>query len=146
MQVVIVWRLQWWRHLSRVALATAFIAQCAAMPVLLFGWAAGALGVGFAMAANRVPQIVQLIRHPGDFGVSTASWSIGAVCSVAWIGYYAAEHLAAALIATVAGMIGNLVITALAVWRHRQDRAVAYSVRPLAVGAEQFGDALQLQG
>lgn len=142
LQISIVWRLQPWRRLPQIVGATTFIFLCCGLTTLVFGWAAGALGTGVAMAVNRLPQIIQLLRHAGDLGVSVASWSVGAACSVAWIAYYAIDHLVAALIATVAGMVGNLVIAGLATWRHRQARGL---VGPLPGRAERAGHGLQLQ-
>jgi hypothetical protein len=133
LQIAIVARLEPWRHLGTIARASAFIFCCCGLSTLLFGWAGGALGTGVAMAANRLPQIIELVRHPGDLGVSVSSWAVGAACSVVWIGYYATEHLTAALVATLAGMMGNVTIAALAQWRHTQRVArVGELVGPLA--------------
>jgi hypothetical protein len=145
LQAAIVARLEPLRHLAHLAWATTFIVACCAVPTLLGGWAAGAIGCGVAMAANRLPQIVTLIRFSGDLGVSVASWAMGALCSVAWIGYYVSAHLLAALIATAAGMTGNLVIAGLAQWRHGQRDGEPVLVRPLARGAEPLGHSLQAQ-
>jgi hypothetical protein len=147
MQVAIVARLSPLRHLAHLAVGTSALALCCVVPTVAFGWSAGALGCGVAMAVNRLPQVIDLVRFPSDFGVSVASWALGAVCSVAWIGYYEFAHLWAALAATVAGMLGNVAIAALASWRHHQ-RAAANGdelVRPLSGGAERSRHALQTQ-
>lgn len=145
-QLAIVAKLSPHRHPDHLLAGIVFVGTCCALPVGLFGWSAGALGCGVAMVINRLPQIVKLLRHPGDIGVSVASWMLGAACSVAWIGYYLFSHLWAALTATVAGMVGNLVIAALATWRHHQVEAVVELVGPLPGAAEDLGYVLQLQG
>jgi hypothetical protein len=147
-QMAIVARLSPHRHLAHVAVGTAFVSLCCAVPTIAFGWSAGAVGCGVAMAVNRLPQIIDLLRYPRDLGVSVASWAIGGVCSVAWIGYYEFAHLWAALAATAAGMIGNILIASLASWRHRQRTTTGEPglVRPLTRGAEHLGHALQPQG
>ena len=81
MQISIVARLKPWRHGANVMRAVAFIFACSAAPTLLLGWQAGVYGIGVAMALNRVPQIMTLVRNRGDLGVSVGSWSLGAVCS-----------------------------------------------------------------
>jgi hypothetical protein len=121
MQVAIVRRLEPWRHPRTIVRASVFIAVCCFLPTVLFGWSAGALGTGVAMVINRLPQIIELVRHPGDLGVSVASWSIGAISMLVWICYYAGEGLVAPLVATAAGMCGNVAIAVLAAWRHRQN-------------------------
>lgn len=147
-QVAIVSRLSPHRHLARIATGTAFVSLCGVVPTIAFGWSAGAIGCGVAMAANRIPQMIDLVHYPRDLGVSVASWAIGGVCSVAWIGYYEVAHLWAALAATAAGMVGNVLIAALASWRHHQRTGAREPVlvRPLAGGAEHLGHALQPQG
>jgi hypothetical protein len=106
-----------WRVLLR---ATLFIVVCSALPTLLFGFSAGVIGTGVAMVANRLPQIIKLIRHPGDLGVAVGSWTVGAASALLWVLYYVGVHLWYALAVTAAGMVGNLVIASLATWRHRQ--------------------------
>ncbi len=147
LQIAIVARLEPFRHLATVARASAFIVCCCVLPTILFGWAAGAIGTGVAMAANRLPQIIELLRHPGDLGVSVSSWTVGAVCSVVWMGYYVSHDLTSALIATMAGFVGNVMIATLATWRHHQAsaRSPEGSVRPLAGTAEHHGHPLQVQ-
>ena len=120
MQFSIVRRLQPWRQLGVVARSSAFILCCCAAPTLLFGWSAGVYGIGIAMACNRVPQIVTLIKNRGDLGVSVGSWSLGALCSAMWIFFYAGKHNWAGLTATSAAMAGNIAIASLASWRHQQ--------------------------
>jgi hypothetical protein len=123
MQISIVMRLKPWRHVVTLSRSVAFIFTCCALPTLLFGWSAGVYGIGFAMAFNRVPQIMTLIRHRGDLGVSVGSWSLGALCSAMWIAFYAGNANWAGMVATAAAMAGNVAIAALASWRHRQVRS-----------------------
>ena len=120
MQISIVARLKPWRHGANVMRAVAFIFACSAAPTLLLGWQAGVYGIGVAMAFNRIPQIVTLVRNRGDLGVSVGSWSLGAVCSAMWIAFYAGHGNWAGLIATAAAMAGNIAIAVLASWRHHQ--------------------------
>ena len=119
MQVSIVARLRPWDHRTIVR-SSAFMVVCCVAPTVLFGWTAGVLGTGVAMVANRFPQIITLVRHPGDFGVSAGSWMVGAICSAMWISYYAGARLWAAMAATAAAMLGNIAISVLAYWRHRE--------------------------
>ena len=128
MQVSIVSRLRPAQHRATLYRSTAFVACCALVPTVLFGWSAGVLGTGVAMIANRLPQIWTLVRHPGDFGVSASSWLVGAACSAMWIIYYLGAHLLAALVVTAGAMAGNLAIASLAYWRHHQVRDGEFAV------------------
>ena len=127
-QIAIVARLRPWEHRATVIRAGAFIFLCCALPTMLFGWSAGVLGTGVAMAVNRLPQILTLIRHSGDFGVSAGSWTVGTLCSMMWMMYYSGEHLRSALLATGAAAIGNATIAVLAAWRHQQHRGDGFEM------------------
>jgi hypothetical protein len=120
MQIYIVAKLKPWRHLAELAQATGFIFACGALPTALLGWQAGVYGIGVAMAFNRIPQIMTLVRNRGDLGVSVGSWALGALTSAMWIAFYAGHHNWAGLIATAAAMAGNVAIALLASWRHHQ--------------------------
>lgn len=120
MQISIVARLKPWRHGSTILRSSAFIFTCCALPTFVFGWSAGVYGIGVAMAVNRIPQILTLVRNRGDLGVSVGSWSLGALCSAMWIAFYAGNGNWAGLVATSAAMAGNVAIAVLASWRHRQ--------------------------
>ena len=139
-QIAIVAKLQPLSQLRALGRSVVLVGLSGFGLATLFGWSIGVLGIGVAMVFNRLPQIMMLIRHPGDFGVSVGSWTIGAVCSVLWMFYYAGIHRWAPVFATAAAMAGNIVIAVLATWRHRQSRAtsrddrelLSVSVRPLA--------------
>jgi uncharacterized protein with PQ loop repeat len=120
MMIVLVIRLRPLEQRATMVRSSLFIACCCLVPTVALGWRAGVIGTGVAMVANRVPQITTLVRHPGDAGVSVASWLVGSVCLVMWIIYYVPIHQWAPLAVTAAALVGNLAIAALATWRHRQ--------------------------
>lgn len=145
MQIFIVARLSPWARRRELGAATLFIFTCCGLSSWAFGWSIGVFGTGIAMVANRIPQIRELLRHDGDYGVSSISWAIGAACSLMWIVYYDGTRLWSPLIATAGAMAGNIVIASLAAWRHRQAESPTGSVWPLARRAEGLGEALQPQ-
>ncbi len=123
LQLSILVRLEPWLRVGVLAKALAYFALCCVLPTLLFGWTGGVYGTGVAMTINRMPQLGELITHPGADGVSAASWYVGTVGSGLWIFYYTGVHLWAALSATAVAGVANLTIAVLATWRHRQARA-----------------------
>jgi uncharacterized protein with PQ loop repeat len=88
-------------------------------PTVLFGWSAGVYGAGVVMMWNRVPQIVELVRHEHAEGLSVGSWLLGSLCSFLWVSYYIAQRLWPPMIATAVALAGNVAIVALGLWRHR---------------------------
>ena len=119
MQLSILFRLRPWERLGVPARALAYFVACCVLPTLLWGWAGGVYGTGVAMTLNRVPQLIELVRHEDASGVSASSWYIGTAGSALWIVYYLGAHLWAALVATACAGLANLVIAMLATWRHR---------------------------
>jgi hypothetical protein len=127
LQIGIVARLRPLERRRESLRATGVILLCCFAPALLLGWEAAVLGTGVAMVATRVPQVLKLVRHRGDVGVSAGSWALGTACGVMWVAFYLGEGLWAPFVATAAATALNIVIWTLAVWRHRQasSRAVA---------------------
>jgi len=119
-QVGIVYRLKPWRAWGTIARSFAYAAICCAMTTILWGWQAGVYGTGVAMAINRGPQIVKLIRHADGTGVSVATWALGATGALCWVIYYESHGLWAPLVATAFAGTASLTIAVLALWRHRQ--------------------------
>jgi uncharacterized protein with PQ loop repeat len=122
-QVSVVFRLAPWRHWRVIVRCLVFFVACCVLPTLVWGWAGGVLGTGIAMAINRAPQLIELIRHDDATGVSVSSWVLGAVCTAFWMLYYVGAHLWAAFSATGCALLANIVIAVLASWRHNQRRA-----------------------
>ena len=122
LQVAILIRLAPWRAWRTVGWSLALFAVSCLMPAVIGGWSAGVYGIGVAMSLTRGPQLVELVREVDASGVSTASWTLGAVGSILWVAYYDGDHLWAALVATSAAGLANLIIATLAAWRHRQMR------------------------
>jgi uncharacterized protein with PQ loop repeat len=91
-----------------------------ALTTLLFGWQGGLLGTGLLMIINRGPQISELVRSRSGLGVSVASWSVGAICLVCWLIYYAGQDQWAAAASTGVAAVASASIALLATWRHRQ--------------------------
>ena len=122
LQLAILVRLAWWRDWRTIGWSFGLFALTCLMPAIIGGWSMGVYGIGLAMSLTRVPQVVELVRTPDASGVSTASWSLGALGSVLWVAYYDGDHLWAALVATCAAGVANVTIATLAAWRHRQMR------------------------
>jgi uncharacterized protein with PQ loop repeat len=122
LQSAILFRLTPWRHRTIVARSTAYFALSCVAPTILFGWTGGVYGTGVAMTINRLPQLLELVRHRDADGVSAASWYVGAVGCTLWIYFYSGARLWAALTATAVAGVANLTIALLATWRHRQAR------------------------
>ena len=122
LQLAIVFRLQPWKSPQVVMRSFAFFVAACVMPTLLWGWVGGVYGTGVAMVANRVPQIVELIREEDASGVSVMSWLLGVVGTMLWVAYYQDVGLGAALISTAFAGLANLTIALLASWRHLQAR------------------------
>jgi uncharacterized protein with PQ loop repeat len=122
-QVAVVFRLKPWLHTGVILRCAGFFAVCCVVPTLFWGWAGGVYGTGIAMAINRGPQLIELIRHDDATGVSVSSWVLGALGTAFWMLYYVGAHLWAAFSATGCALAANVVIAALASWRHRQRRA-----------------------
>lgn len=80
------------------------------------------MGVGFAMVANRLPQLIEPVRHRGVTGVSAGAWSISTCGSLLWITYEAGLRFRAAALVTCSSGAANVAIAALAGWRHHQSR------------------------
>ncbi len=120
MQMAILYRLAPWKHRRTSLLATLFFFVMAVLPTAIFGWQAGVYCMTIVMIANRVPQILELLRQPDASGVSAGSWLIGVLGTWFWILYYQNVHLWSALIATAGVSLANIVVFALVVWRHRQ--------------------------
>ncbi len=122
LQAAILFRLAPWRAWRTVGWSMALFATTCLMPAVIGGWSAGVYGIGVAMVLTRGPQLLELVREADASGVSTASWTLGAVGSILWVTYYDGDHLWAALVATSAAGLANLTIATLAAWRHRQAR------------------------
>lgn len=122
MQVSIVVRLRPWENWAVVARAFAAFLTCCVMPTLIFGWAGGLYGTGVAMTINRLPQLLELVRHRDASGVSAGSWYLAVGGALCWVLYYTGAHLWAALIATAFAGLANLTIAVLATWRHTRTR------------------------
>jgi uncharacterized protein with PQ loop repeat len=122
LQASIVMRLKPWRRWRVVARSFAFFIVACVLPTMVWGWAGGVYGTGVAMVANRVPQIVELIRQEDASGVSVSSWVLGVGGAALWIVYYAGVRLWAPLISTFCSGVASLVIASLASWRHNQGR------------------------
>lgn len=122
MQFLVLFRLRPWAYPRVMLQCLAFFAVCCVLPTMMWGWAGGVYGAGFAMVCNRGPQLIELLQKEDATGVSVWSWLFGAFCTALWILYYVGEHLWAALIATSLALVANLVIAALASWRHTQSR------------------------
>lgn len=120
MQIAIVARLRPWRQWAVVSRAVGFAVGLCVAPTLLWGWPAGVYGTGVAMVLNRMPQIVQLVRHRNAAGVSVAMWSFGVFGAILWVVYYQSARLWAALASTALAGAASLSIALLARWRHRQ--------------------------
>jgi uncharacterized protein with PQ loop repeat len=118
MQAAIVVRLRPWHHKVVVARALASFVACCVAPTVLFGWAGGVLGTGVAMTLNRLPQLLELVRHPDATGVSAGAWYLAVGGALCWVLYYTGTHLWAALVATAFAGVANLTIALLATWRH----------------------------
>jgi uncharacterized protein with PQ loop repeat len=86
----------------------------------LWGWNGGLLGTGLLMIINRGPQIIELLRSRSGSGVSVASWSVGAICLLCWVVYYAGQRQWAAALSTGVAAVASTMIALLATWRHRQ--------------------------
>lgn len=121
-QLAIVVRLRPWEHWRVVARALATFVGLCVVPTMALGWAGGVFGTGVAMTVNRLPQLIELVREPDATGVSAGSWYLGVAGCGCWILYYTGARLWAALIATAAAGVANLVIALLATWRHAQAR------------------------
>jgi uncharacterized protein with PQ loop repeat len=115
-------------------MAGLFVFVTCGLPTIIWGWSAGCYGAGVLMVLNRWPQIKALVSSSEVEGVSVASWSIGTVSLALWVIYYSQHNKWAPLIASGGAGLGNLVIVALATWRHRQHRLAhpKESVGPLA--------------
>jgi uncharacterized protein with PQ loop repeat len=122
MQLAILVRLRAWENWPVVTRAGASFLTCCVAPTVLFGWAGGVYGTGVAMTINRMPQLLELVRHPDATGVSAGSWYLGAAGTLCWVLYYAGVHLWPALIATAFAGVANLAIALLATWRHVRSR------------------------
>lgn len=123
LQLSVVFRLKPWQELTVVARCVGFFVACCVLPTLAWGWSGGVYGTGVAMAINRWPQLIELVRHEDASGVSVWSWVLGVVGTGLWIAYYVGTRLWAALAATACALLANLVIALLANWRHGQARA-----------------------
>jgi uncharacterized protein with PQ loop repeat len=130
LQASIVVRLKPWRRWPVSVRSFAFFVASCVLPTLVWGWAGGVYGTGVAMVANRVPQIVELVRHEDASGVSVSSWVLGVCGTGLWIAYYTGVRLWAPLISTFCAGTASLIIASLASWRHNQarDRLIAAEV------------------
>ncbi|HEY8081101.1 MAG TPA: hypothetical protein VIE15_03345 [Acidimicrobiales bacterium] len=89
------------------------------LPMALFGWNAGLVGVGVLIVATRLPQLVRLLRASHARGVSTASWALGSLNVALWLAYYASSSMPAAAASMIFALVANVSIVLLAVARHR---------------------------
>jgi uncharacterized protein with PQ loop repeat len=122
LQLAILIRLRPWEH-GRVAWrAFVFFAVCCLAPAVVWGWAGALYGTGVAMAINRAPQLIELVRHEDASGVSVGSWLFGFTGCSLWIGYYSGAHLWTPMAPTALAGLANLAIAMLAGWRHQQAR------------------------
>jgi uncharacterized protein with PQ loop repeat len=121
-QLAVIFRLKPWLEWDVVRRCLIFFSIFCIGPTLVWGWAVGVLGVGFAMVANRLPQLIELARHRGAMGVSAGAWSFSTCGSLLWITYDAGFHFWAAALVTCSSGAANVAIAALAGWRHRQSR------------------------
>jgi uncharacterized protein with PQ loop repeat len=86
----------------------------------LWGWNGGLLGTGLLMVINRGPQIIELLRSRSGSGVSVASWSVGAICLLCWVVYYAGQRQWMAAVSTGVAALASAMIALLATRRHHQ--------------------------
>ncbi|HWD97318.1 MAG TPA: hypothetical protein VG246_12930 [Acidimicrobiales bacterium] len=119
-QVSIVHRLHPRRAAAIVARSFAYAFLLCALTTYLWGWSGGLLGTGLLMIINRGPQIIELVRSRTGSGVSVASWSVGAICLVCWVVYYAGLRQWAAAVSTGVATLASGSIALLATWRHHQ--------------------------
>ncbi len=119
-QVGIVYRLKPWHAWATIARSVAYALVCCGCTTMLWGWQGGVYGTGVAMAINRGPQIIELIRYADGTGVSVATWALGATGALCWVIYYDSNGLWAPLVATAFAGVASLTIALLAAWRHRQ--------------------------
>jgi uncharacterized protein with PQ loop repeat len=85
----------------------------------LWDWNAGLLGTGLLIVINRGPQIIELLRSRSGSGVSVASWSVGALCLLCWVAYYAGQRQWMAAVSTGVAALASAMIALLATWRHQ---------------------------
>ncbi|MFI5035132.1 MAG: hypothetical protein ACHQFZ_02880 [Acidimicrobiales bacterium] len=120
MQAAIVYRLRPWERWGVLVRALGAFVACCVVPTVLLGWAGGVYGTGVAMTINRLPQLLELVRHPDASGVSAGTWYLGVAGALCWVLYYTGAHLWAALVSTAVAGLANLVIALLTSWRHAQ--------------------------
>lgn len=73
--------------------------------VLLCGVVAGSASI-----ARSVPQILRLVRKGTAAGVSTATWSLGLVCSLLWFSWAIVNHDPVNLVVNTLGTVGAAVV------------------------------------
>ncbi len=103
-----------------VSRSTAYAFVLCGLTTCLWGWNGGLLGTGLLMIINRGPQITELVRSRSGSGVSVASWSVGALCLLCWVIYYAGLDQWAAAVSTGVAALASATIALLAMWRHRR--------------------------
>jgi hypothetical protein len=129
-QLWVIGNLRPWSQRVVVIRAVATVVAMTWVPALIGGWNAGVFGTGLAMSWNRVPQISALLRSKTAEGVSVTTWAGGAVASGLWMAYYVIDRHWFALVATAMAGVGNVIITVMALLRHRQSRSISTATHP----------------